>query len=759
MSPEQVYAVAIGHPPAGHQQVAWQHLSQGRAIILRAPTGSGKTEAVVLPFLTYGGSALPARLLYTLPLRALAKQMIQRVETYARKVGKPPTWRARLQHGEAPESVLFAAEAIVATIDQAITAYACAPLTLPVRHGNIPAGAVTGSFLVFDEIHLFDPELALQAARLICERLHRLGIPYAVLSATLPDSVLDFWHHQLGAEPVETPSEPWTRTVSVHWQSACLDPTAVLAALEEEKRRILAVCNTVDRAIALFQAVRPEAEARGYRCNLLHARFLPEDRLTKEQWVLEHFGKEAPAETKALLVATQVVEVGLDISCDCLLTEIAPVDALVQRAGRCARWGGHGEVQVFAVERSAPYEQDLVAKTQAVLQADTGAALTWERVKTWVNRVLNERYHAILSGNRLYEEVIARLSRAAFEGSCSLAAATVRDIDTVEVTVHSQPHILDLASLRLPTISVHRGLVRQWIQTADRAWRIDIDADQAPDARPAVRLVAVGADEIRLGDRLILPSTALAYSAELGLHPGSGQDFTPRKSTPASSLPSGLRREPWIAHTQKTIEALRHLLTIERHALTALARWLAFDEQTVQHAAELAALFHDLGKLSLEWQQRAGITHAPASDLLAHTDGRNYIHFPPHATVSAYALWPALIESAALPRVLARAVVFAVAHHHSVRAKGVPPYRLHPAWREACERSARACGLSLTVPLDRVVVEQSSQTDLRDRFPPLEHDRLYTTYILIARWLRLADRIATGGEDAVLRYENWFGGL
>jgi CRISPR-associated endonuclease/helicase Cas3 len=37
------------------------------------------------------------------------------------------------------------------------------PLTLPLRHGNIPAGAVAGSFLVFDEVHLFDPELALQA--------------------------------------------------------------------------------------------------------------------------------------------------------------------------------------------------------------------------------------------------------------------------------------------------------------------------------------------------------------------------------------------------------------------------------------------------------------------------------------------------------------------------------------------------------------------------------------------------------------------
>ena len=200
--------------PSQPQKKAWELLAEGKSVVIRSPTGSGKTEAVVLPFLALGdGEKLPGRILYALPLRSLAHQVERRIEEYAEKLGKPNSFKVRLQHGKKPESVLFAADAVVATIDQVITSYACTPLTLPVRHGNIPAGAVMSSFLVFDEVHLFDPELGLQATRLICERLHRLGIPYALLSATLPDSVVEHWNN-LGAEIVEAYSEFVDRKVT-----------------------------------------------------------------------------------------------------------------------------------------------------------------------------------------------------------------------------------------------------------------------------------------------------------------------------------------------------------------------------------------------------------------------------------------------------------------------------------------------------------------------------------------------------------------
>ena len=56
-----------------------------------------------------------------------------------------------------------------------------------------------------------------------------------------------------------------------------------------------------------------------------------------------------------VIISTQVCEVGLDISCDLLITECASADALVQRIGRVARWGGEGKVIIVNPEKSVPY--------------------------------------------------------------------------------------------------------------------------------------------------------------------------------------------------------------------------------------------------------------------------------------------------------------------------------------------------------------------------------------------------------------------
>jgi len=235
MEVQKVYFRLLQTEPYDHQQKAWEAIKGGRLVILRVPTGSGKTEAVFLPFMRFAGDGLPTRLIYTLPLRSLAEQIQQRLGKYACRMNRL-NWRVRLQHGQRPESVLFAADVIVATIDQVITSYACTPLTLPVRHGNIPAGAVMSSFLVFDEVHLFDPQLALQAMRLICERLSQLGLPFAVLSATLPDAVVEFWCEHFGCEVIEAAQEPYQRNVRMEWKGEQLADESIRNALQRFSR-------------------------------------------------------------------------------------------------------------------------------------------------------------------------------------------------------------------------------------------------------------------------------------------------------------------------------------------------------------------------------------------------------------------------------------------------------------------------------------------------------------------------------------------
>jgi len=757
MSVQEVYQKVLGEMPYEHQEKAWDALTQGKSIVLRAPTGSGKTEAVFLPFCFGSDGQLPLRLIYALPLRSLANQIAERLKEHAEKLGKS-NWRISIQHGQKPESVLFAADVVVATVDQVISSYACTPLTLPLRHGNIPAGAVASSFLVFDEVHLFDPELALQGVRLICERLCKMGLPFAILSATLPDSALEFFQREFGCEVIDTQTEITERDVKMEFCENELTGKAVEEAMEQGHQKILAVVNTVERAIELFQQVQSLAEQYGYCSNLLHARFLPDDRQLKEQWVDGHFGKNA-SEGKCLLIATQVVEVGLDISADCLLTELAPIDALIQRAGRCARWGGSGIVKVFKVKEAAPYDKELVDSTEYALSREPSLTLCWQKAKNWVNEVLSERYKQVLEQNRTYEQVVAGLSYAAFRGDRSKVERAIRDTQSVEVTLHSDPQSLDKNVLRLPTISVHIGIAKSWLKNGAKAWRLEVDKEGL-DAEIRVRCEPITErSRICLGDRLIFEPSKLAYDCQLGLRFGvKGKDFEPLPKRERTQLEVAYQTEPWICHAVKTVHWMEKMLERNYRAAEGLAKLLGISTDEVKKAAKLAALLHDFGKLTVEWQQKAGVNkNASGCELLAHTASRNYTHFPSHATVSAYALWDALRE--VIPCQLGKAVLFAIAHHHSVRAKQVPNYRLHPSWQQTVNEALKQVGCDGDW-LQKIPSELSSTTDLRESFPPFERESLYTAYILMSRWLRLADRMATeGSEDAVFRYEDWFGRL
>ena len=95
--------------------------------------------------------------------------------------------------------------------------------------------------------------------------------------------------------------------------------------------------NTVDDAVATWRylsSVLPE----GMVC-LFHARFTLGDRLRLEREVEEHFGKHSTPERRKgqVIVATQVVEQSLDLDFDFMVTDLAPIDRIIQRAGRVHR--------------------------------------------------------------------------------------------------------------------------------------------------------------------------------------------------------------------------------------------------------------------------------------------------------------------------------------------------------------------------------------------------------------------------------------
>ena len=110
----------------------------------------------------------------------------------------------------------------------------------------------------------------------------------------------------------------------------------------EHGRITLVVCNTVDRACRTFDEVKKRAG--DIEVELVHSRFRPHER---ESWRARFLSRQAcTPDSDRIIVATQVVEAGVDVSAGCVVTELAPWPSLVQRFGRCARYGETGRVVV-----------------------------------------------------------------------------------------------------------------------------------------------------------------------------------------------------------------------------------------------------------------------------------------------------------------------------------------------------------------------------------------------------------------------------
>jgi CRISPR-associated endonuclease/helicase Cas3 len=261
----------------------------------------------------------------------------------------------------------------VGTIDQALLA------VLKTRHFFVRMFGLAGKTVIIDEVHAYDAYMSTLLERLL-EWLAALGSPVILLSATLPsgkrDALLSAYIRGLGISTELPPSEPYPR---ITWANAqgCgsraisageltrrrleLRTLASNEAFGEELSRLLAdggcvavICNTVARAQEVFTSLKPffpgVCEDGEPELILFHARYLFDERDRREKLALARFGKpgaqidlgggtrrEVMRPRRAVLVATQVIEQSLDLDFDVMVTDFAPVDLILQRAGRIHR--------------------------------------------------------------------------------------------------------------------------------------------------------------------------------------------------------------------------------------------------------------------------------------------------------------------------------------------------------------------------------------------------------------------------------------
>ena len=339
--------------------------------IIEDGTGSGKTEAALILAQRMLLAGKGRGLYVALPTMATADAMFARLrEVVGTMFAEAPS--LTLAHGRAMLSRQFReflahaaqredepsctdwltdnrrrallATVGVGTIDQALLA------VVKVRHATLRLFGLSSKILIVDEVHeVGDPYIVELLATLL--RAHRqAGGSAILLTATLPTSMRAHLIKAWGESPPDSvayplltvagrapqPVRPLTDRrgpVEVRRLSSADDAVSLLARSARQGAACVWVRNAVDDAIAGVKALRQA----GVEADLLHARFALTDRLRHQAAVLERFGKARQGGAGRVLVATQVVESSLDLDFDTMVSDLAPIAALIQRAGRLWR--------------------------------------------------------------------------------------------------------------------------------------------------------------------------------------------------------------------------------------------------------------------------------------------------------------------------------------------------------------------------------------------------------------------------------------
>lgn len=365
-------------------------------IIIEAPTGIGKTEIALYLADTLLQKHRGRGLYIAMPTQATSNQMFDRAAEFLRQRYPENMVNLHLAHGQAAfderiqtitlrtvgdnkkddpivamswfnqySKRTLLAPFGVGTVDQTLMS------VLQTKHFFVRLLGLSHKVVVFDEVHAYDAYMGTLFQQLL-QWLRAIGTSVIMLSATLPAETrrkfvdaytgqrpqLDSHYPVITIASAEKPAEiqklpsPNNITLEIEWK-AVEEQIDHILSLAQKGGCIAVICNTVGRAQVTFRQLL-EAWETGQldieRDNLIlfHARFPPIWRKAIEEKTKKLFGKPQkdsdgkevdyrPQTGPVIIVATQVIEQSLDLDFDAMITDLAPIDLLIQRAGRLHR--------------------------------------------------------------------------------------------------------------------------------------------------------------------------------------------------------------------------------------------------------------------------------------------------------------------------------------------------------------------------------------------------------------------------------------
>ncbi len=660
--------------PYHYQELVDQCGLAGQDILLQAPTGAGKTRAALMPGIHGFArdrdtqlSKYPPRILYGVPMRVLARSFQHEYTETAQGLRDNTPWESHwhpsIQTGEQPEDPLFESRVIFATVDQLLASFLTLPYSLPGRLANINTGVLVGAYLVFDEFHLYPRDQMMLTTLAMLKMLKGVS-RFNLMTATFSEPLLHGIAGLLGAEVIanapDTPLEDGlfadidrlrgqTRT----WQTQPGILTGAAAAdLIGGAKRAMVLCNTVDRAQALYQDLRRTLP--DHDVVLLHSRFYRSDRRAIEDRVLASLGKESGEDSlhrPMVLVATQVVEVGLDISCDVLISECAPAASLIQRAGRCARWpregGGPAEGQVhifqpFDAEGQvsyAPYidegNEEICYNTWQELNTPRfdGAVMRFPQEQQLITAAHGAADKAFVSNlEEMIRIRIGEITDCLANRDRGWLGSLIRENTSVPLYVAAKPNDDDTMTSKpwnVEAFSVSRGQVARLM---NNALEVGVDADtplwggalireedsEQPYARSVFRWDGLREGKDAYGHsytQFAAHPEAISYSSDLGLafYPGQYQAEGQRVETRNDYERPLYHAERYYEHIHGLYLAYTRPIQTGKRALSALqgeflyplgrmCTRIGLNAEQGEQVMRLTLALHDIGKLNQPWQ-------------------------------------------------------------------------------------------------------------------------------------------------------------
>jgi len=639
--------------------------------LVRIPTGFGKTLGVLSAWLHHrvscGNQAWPRRLVWCLPMRVLVEQTHNEICQVLSRLGQ--LWNGQEPHqGKVGVHLLMGGTdsgewhlhpeqcaVLIGTQDMLLSralnrGYAAHRARWPIDFGLLNQDCLW----VMDEVQLMDVGLAtsgqLQSFRRSAMKNNQLSRPCSTwwMSATLQRDWLTKSPEtaQLAAELSQT-SIPMEGRTGHLWEDVrkpvhvepVKDPAGIarlvlerhLNSVPDTREPTLVVVNRVDTAVEVYKHLKKDKRLGAADVRLVHSRFRP---IERDGWGTAFLNRQACVSgANRIIVATQVIEAGVDLSASVLLTELAPWPSLVQRFGRAARWGG--EAQLVIMDRgvaddkaAAPYTRaELDAALVALAQLPDGSPAGLESFEAnCPPKVLSELYPYtpthLLMAHELDDlfDTTPDLSGADIDISRFIRSGDERDVQIfwLQVPDGSPPD---------PSWRASREMLCSAPFLRVREWLCGKTGDKTRQLKPALRRRAwvwdwldgswkvLEAQDIYPGQTILVDARAGGYDPETGWDP---------ESTRAVSVVMGPEPTPEeLADATESDEHLSVLVsdqpvvwqTIATHGAQVGAEASGLGNVLCPNIASLLGLagrWHDLGKAHGAFQN--SIVHANRPD-------------------------------------------------------------------------------------------------------------------------------------------------